>query len=99
MKQTLIELSQRHIEKVRNRDRVLEKEQKDLEQRLDQIKTERNGFVEKLSRFESYEPSSQVCPICWIDNGTSINFKPIAGNEEFDKFKCSHCGASIDIQA
>lgn len=97
MKHKLFELAQQHIEKMRHRDYSLEKEQQELEQRLNEIKTERNNFIEKFSRFKTYEPSLDVCPACWINNGSSIKFKPMPGNNVFDKFKCSHCGTSLKI--
>lgn len=98
MKQALIELAQRHMDKVRNRDRVLEKEQKDLEDRLHKIKAERDNFIEKLSRFRAYKTDRNLCPLCWVEQGFSSEIEPISGNEEFDKFKCRHCGTQLEVK-
>jgi hypothetical protein len=105
MKQALIELVQRHVKKMRNRDSALEKEQKELEQRLRQIKEERSSLVNTDARYQSYmadidsRREFRDCPICWINNGGSFQFTPISGDDDFDKFKCSHCGYPLDVPA
>lgn len=99
MEQKLIELAKRHIDKISNRDAALEKEQEELEQRLNEIKAERSQFVEKKRCLETYEPTIKVCPVCWINDGTTVEFKPMSDDAEFDKFKCSHCGSYVEIES
>lgn len=98
MKKELTELAQFHIEKVRYQDAAMEKEQKTLIDRLNQIKTERDSFEKKITRFRSYKPDTGVCPICWIGDGLSANFKPIGGDGTTDNFKCSQCGYLLECE-
>lgn len=97
MNKELVELAQLHIEKVRNQDTVMEKELKALEERLKKINKDRGNLKEKNARFISYKPESGICPICWIDTGTSSEFKPLPGDEMVDNFKCTHCGYLLEV--
>jgi hypothetical protein len=83
VKQELIDLAKRHVDKIRNRDASFEKEQKDLEKRIYEIKSKRDEFKKKLLRSVEYDANSGVCPICFIDNGLSVEFKPMPGDVHF----------------
>ena len=101
MEEEIIKLAKWHADKIRSRDRAIKEEQEKLEQRLREIKAIRDAFVEKNIRADNYKFNSGAasCPVCYIEHGFSVEFTPAPGDEVFDKFKCGHCGISLDVQA
>jgi DNA repair exonuclease SbcCD ATPase subunit len=99
MKKELIALLKEHIETIKHRDNTLHKKQRTLEKELGDIKEERKQFEKKTLRARTYNADSGVCPICYIDHGLSSEFKPVPSDTEMDKFRCTHCGYLLEVEA
>ncbi len=98
MKKELSDLLVSYMNKIEKHYNSLKEEEEQLSQRLKRIKEERAYFIQQETRAEQYKVDSETCPICFVNHGISAKFKPISSDNEFDKFKCSHCGYIIDTQ-
>jgi DNA repair exonuclease SbcCD ATPase subunit len=98
LKQELLELAQRLRDKIDSKSRALKTKEEELRKQLNDVERERVFFEEKIIRFSEYNADSELCPICWINEGASFKFNPINGNDQVDRFKCSCCGEILEVK-
>jgi len=98
-----LEVAQEEINTIKQENQTLDEEEHRITTRLDEISKIRSEFVidnNSLNAYISACPSNRyTCPICFIRIGTSIEMKPIPGDNDTDIFKCSHCSSFIEVKA
>ena len=105
MRQELLNLHQVTVNKIYDRNEKLKREEETLKndlnkikQRLDEIKQERLSFEVKVARSKTYTADNGLCPICWVCDGFSAEFKSLSSDDGSDKFFCSHCNEPLIIR-
>ena len=97
MKQSTYDLLKGYITKINYCYTQLESKEKELNGQLEAIKAERANLEEKQRR-ASHPPTNidVICPICYLEQGSTIELSPIQGDSTTDKFQCRHCGFSCE---
>jgi hypothetical protein len=89
------------VKNIDSKDQALDKEEKQLNGRLEQIKKERAQLRERRNRAVNYPEDIRVttfpiCPRCYLKDGFSIKLTPIPGTAETDKSECRQCGYLLE---
>jgi len=83
---------------MRQKDLRLYEEQKDLERRLNQIKSERKLMSDVEIRLIKYASGPDNCPVCYMSQGVSNALKLVSSEDQFDNYQCPQCTYSVKVE-
>ena len=83
---------------MRQKDHRLNQEQKELERRLNQIKSERKLLSDVEIRLIKYASGPDNCPVCYMSQGVSNALKLVSSEDQFDNYQCPQCSYSVKIE-
>lgn len=99
MTKEFADIANETAERIRRKDKALEKEQRELEGRLSEIRKARELVKNVDAHLNTYNAKSGDCPACHVQHGTTSKFKPIPSDNDLDKFGCSECGLEVETNA
>jgi DNA repair exonuclease SbcCD ATPase subunit len=97
-----LELAKNEIDDIRQEIADIEKEEAKLQQQLQAILQKKQSLDIKDDALANYEAAlaanAQICPVCFIREGNSVETQPVTPDGSNDAFRCSRCSTYIEVE-